>query len=247
LVSAVTPNSSSAVNVTGGDGSFVLASSLVQTNGYTVFAYVKPSSTSGRCAITGGSSSGALEYDIYNGKQNYLVEYTADIGSGTATVPTSSFSLINLAVNSSGAAFRFNGAPDGSVAGSTFSSPITRIGNNEGAGDGYVGQIAEVDIYNGVLSASQITNIEAQLTAKYGAASSVATNSTNITATVSGNLLTLTWPTDHIGWTLQAQTNSLSTGLGTNWVRISSSSTTNKVSVPIVPANGSVFYRLVYP
>jgi len=247
LVSSVTPNGGSAVNITSGAGSFTLASSLDPASGYTVFAYLQPSSTSGRHAVTGGSSPGALEYDIYNGNQDYLTEYTADIGHGTATIPVSSFSLIDLAVNSSGGVFRLNGAASGTVAGATFGSAITRIGNNEGGGDGLVGQVAEIDIYSGVLSSLQISSIEAQLSAKYGVATSVNTNPTNITSTVAGNTLTLNWPADHTGWTLQVQTNSLSTGLGTNWVRVSSSTTTNQVSIPIAPANGSVFYRLVYP
>ena len=244
--SSVTPNGSSAVNITAGGGSFAFASSLDPSSGYTVFAYVKPSSTSGRHAITGGSSPGALEYDIYNGNQDYLTEYTADIGHGNATIPTTGFSLINLAVNSTGAAFRFNGAADGSVAGTTFSSAITRIGNNEGGGDGYVGEIAEVDIYSGVLSPSQISSIEAQLVAKYGVVG-VATNPTNITSSVSGNVLTLSWPADHIGWRLQTQTNSLSAGLGSGWTDVPGSTSVDSVSVTINPANGTVFYRMVYP
>jgi hypothetical protein len=247
LVPFVTPNGASAVSVSG-NGSFVLSSSLDPSSGYTVFAYVMPTNTAGRHAITGGSSATALEYDIYNGNQDYLTEYTADIGHGTATIPTNAFSLIDLAVNASGAAFRYNGAADGSVAGATFGQPITRIGNNEGGGDGLAGEIAEVDIYNGALSYQQITNIEAQLTAKYGTPTNVATNPTNIVAQViAGNSLQLTWPQDHTGWTLQAQTNSLGIGLGTNWVSVAASTTTNQVTFPINRANGSVFYRLVLP
>jgi hypothetical protein len=59
--------------------------------------------------------------------------------------------------------------------------------------------------------------------------------------------LTLTWPADHIGWELQVQTNNLSNGLGTNWVNVSGSTTTDQVSIPMNPTNGCVFYRLVYP
>lgn len=45
----------------------------------------------------------------------------------------------------------------------------------------------------------------------------------------------------------QAQTNSLNTGLGTNWVTVSGSSDTNQFSVPINTTNDSLFFRLIYP
>jgi autotransporter-associated beta strand protein len=80
-----------------------------------------------------------------------------------------------------------------------------------------------------------------------GGTSPVNTNSTNIVAKVSGSILTLSWPADHIGWRLQAQSNSLSVGLYTNWVTVAGSSATDSVVVPMDVNNGSVFYRLVYP
>ncbi|HEY1789069.1 MAG TPA: autotransporter-associated beta strand repeat-containing protein [Verrucomicrobiae bacterium] len=72
-------------------------------------------------------------------------------------------------------------------------------------------------------------------------------NPTNIVFSVSGNQLTLTWPTDHTGWELEIQTNKLSVGLSTNWVTYPASTTVNSISIPINLANGTVFYRLVYP
>ena len=75
----------------------------------------------------------------------------------------------------------------------------------------------------------------------------VNTNSTSITFSAGGGNLTLSWPSDHTGWTLQAQTNSLAKGLGTNWVAVSGSNTTNSITVPINGTNGAVFYRLTYP
>jgi hypothetical protein len=56
--------------------------------------------------------------------------------------------------------------------------------------------------------------------------------------------LCFSWPTDHTGWQLQSQTNSLSVGLGTNWVYVPSSDTTNQVTVQLGATNGSVFFRL---
>jgi hypothetical protein len=69
----------------------------------------------------------------------------------------------------------------------------------------------------------------------------------NISAQLLGVNLTLTWPADHTGWTLQAQTNPPGAGLGTNWTAVAGSTTTNRMSFPIDSANGSVFFRLIYP
>jgi hypothetical protein len=71
----------------------------------------------------------------------------------------------------------------------------------------------------------------------------LAINRTNITLTVSGSNLQLSWPQDHTGWLLECQTN----GLGTNWFVWPGSDATNAVSVPISLANQSAFFRLVYP
>jgi autotransporter-associated beta strand protein len=62
-----------------------------------------------------------------------------------------------------------------------------------------------------------------------------------------GTNLVLSWPADHTGWRLQAQTNSLETGLGSNWVDVSGSNATNQISVPAGISNGSVFFRVLYP
>jgi uncharacterized protein YjdB len=63
----------------------------------------------------------------------------------------------------------------------------------------------------------------------------------------SGSSIILTWPEDHRGWFLQAQTNSPNAGLGTNWFTVEDSDTTNQIVILPDTANGSVFYRLVSP
>jgi autotransporter-associated beta strand protein len=75
----------------------------------------------------------------------------------------------------------------------------------------------------------------------------VNSNPTNILFGTTNSQLYLTWPPDHTGWTLQAQTNSLAVGISTNWVNVAGSTGTNQIVVPINLTNGSVFYRLVYP
>ena len=75
----------------------------------------------------------------------------------------------------------------------------------------------------------------------------VSTTSPAFTTQVSGTQLTLSWPADHIGWRLQRQINAAGVGLTTAWVDLAGFTTTNSVTVTVNPANGSVFYRLVYP
>lgn len=70
---------------------------------------------------------------------------------------------------------------------------------------------------------------------------------TNITFQVSGNQMQLSWPPDHLGWRLLIQTNSLNSGLGTNWVTVPDSTNATSANLYMNTANGSVFLRLVYP
>jgi len=106
-------------------------------------------------------------------------------------------------------------------------------------------------VLNGVSQPAGVYNSTTSPTFLAGGGSlkvqSIASNPTNITAVVSGNQYNLSWPVSHTGWRLQAQTNSLNVGLSSNWATVGGSTATNQISVPINPANGSVFFRLVYP
>jgi len=75
----------------------------------------------------------------------------------------------------------------------------------------------------------------------------VSTSPVTMANSVSGGLLTLSWPADHTGWRLQAQTNSISVGLSNNWFNVPNSIATNQMTFTLDPAGGCVFYRLVYP
>jgi len=75
----------------------------------------------------------------------------------------------------------------------------------------------------------------------------VSTTPTPIVFAVANNQIQLTWPADHIGWKLQVQTNTLVTGLGSNWITLPASASTNQFTMPVNAANDSVFFRLIYP
>jgi hypothetical protein len=99
----------------------------------------------------------------------------------------------------------------------------------------------------GALAFSTDTTIDAGFLIGLSAVSTVSTTPPTITRVVSGNNLTLSWPTDHTGWRLQVQTNAISIGLQGNWVDVAGSTSVNTMNFTIDPANGSVFYRMVYP
>lgn len=76
---------------------------------------------------------------------------------------------------------------------------------------------------------------------------SVSLAPTSIAMVASGSAISVSWPADHLGWHLQVQTNVLGTGLGTNWVTLPGTDQATGANITIDPANGGVFYRLVYP
>jgi hypothetical protein len=118
------------------------------------------------------------------------------------------------------------------------------------AGDSF--QLFSAASYDGAFAVTNLPPLNAGLAwsnslasdGKISVISTVSTVSTNITWSADGTSLTLSWPGDHIGWRLQVQTNSLS---DTNWVDVPGSTLTNDMILPIDPAKGRVFYRLIYP
>jgi len=79
----------------------------------------------------------------------------------------------------------------------------------------------------------------------------IATNPANITSAFSvssSNIVTeISWPSDHIGWSLQQLTTTTATGLAaTNWVAIFGSTLTNDVVITngTITSDAAIFYRL---
>jgi hypothetical protein len=75
----------------------------------------------------------------------------------------------------------------------------------------------------------------------------VSTAPTALSFVAGGGQIQLSWPTDHTGWRLEAQTNDLSVGLGTNWTTILNSASTNAMALPLNATNAGVFFRLRFP
>jgi autotransporter-associated beta strand protein len=74
---------------------------------------------------------------------------------------------------------------------------------------------------------------------------STASNPTNLTFTVSGSTLSLSWPGDHLGWI--AQSNRVSVASPASWFDIAGSQSVTNLTVTINPSLTNVFFRLRHP
>jgi len=151
--------------------------------------------------------------------------------SKTGGVKTSGLLAVASAVTYGGTLAVTNVTSDGTplVAGDTFT--LFTAGSQSGAFASVVGTAGSGLGYaftNGVLTVVPTVN----------------PNPPVITFSVSGNTLSLAWPADHLGWTLQQQTNSLTTGLGTNWVDVAGSTSIISTNITTDATKPTVFYRL---
>ena len=62
-----------------------------------------------------------------------------------------------------------------------------------------------------------------------------------------GTSAKISWSTNFNGWTLQFQTNVLTSGLGTNWQNVAGSTSTNQMIWSLLPVGQGTFYRLKFP
>jgi len=70
-------------------------------------------------------------------------------------------------------------------------------------------------------------------------------NPTNITVSVSGNVMTLSWPSDYLGW--QLQSNSVGLTASNFWFPVAGSTSTTQEQLPMDTTKTNVFFRMVYP
>lgn len=74
---------------------------------------------------------------------------------------------------------------------------------------------------------------------------SIPTTPTNLIFSLSGSALTLSWPPNYTGWSLQS--NIVSVAATNSWFIVPNSTTVTQVVVTVSPARSNVFYRMYYP
>jgi fructan beta-fructosidase len=134
--------------------------------------------------------------------------------------------VLNLAGNSPSAFYLSNGASLNVTSGGTYA-----------VGALYTNNVA---LPNGVYTSSNLPGFITGTNA-------LQVVSIDLSYTLSGGNLTLSWPTNYLGWILQEQTNSLDVGLNANWMDLSGSVNMTTTNMLISPANPTVFFRLSPP
>jgi len=177
-------------------------------------------------------------------------------GIGTLTVNSNltlnAGSLTTLAINRAAGTGTYGNVQGVGTASLGGMLNVTSLGGTFQAGDSFT--LIGATNYSGNFTATNLPALGGgkawswnPATGTLSVVATINTNPTNLMLTVSGHTLTLSWPSDHLGWKLQYQTNSLTKGLGTNWITISGSDTMTTTNLTVNPAEPAVFYRMVYP
>ena len=194
------------------------------TNGFTL--------QSSQTLSNNAASTGALHGSLATGAGTVSVSY-----DGTGTVPAFTVANGTLTLASATAFYVDNtGTPladgnykliakgaAGAVAGVAPASVVV--------GDGGAADMVSLQIYNG------------ELYLVVGAPSLP----TQLSYSLSGSTLMISWPTNYVGWILQSQTNALTAGLKNNWTDVAGTAGVTSINLPIVLTNAAVFYRLRQP
>lgn len=145
------------------------SSSLTST---TLFAVVRPTTTTGQQTIRGADASGGLQFRLSSGKVNLTKQGVAVIGTGATTLSTSTFSVVAATyVDTTSWVVYLNGASDGSGshAQTLTAAKTTTVGANSlFGGEDFGGDIAEVIVYDSVLGSTDRSAVTAYLGTKYG-------------------------------------------------------------------------------
>ena len=212
-----------------GSGTLTLAANNTYTGATTV--------SNGTLITLSSSVAGAL--DAYGGtliKDGVGLVGTLNVAGALNISSGTIVATLNKSLSPSNTTYVVSGAI--SSTGGTLA--LTNVGPNLVAGDTFA-------IFNQPVTGTALTLQSTGFTVQdngdgsYTVTSVVVSNPT-ITATVSGGVLNLAWPSG-TGLHLQAQTNSVNVGLSTNWVNVGGVSG-NSYSTTANPANGAVFYRL---
>ena len=223
--------------------------------GAFIFYLINPTNASGGFVITSSNNSGGFAYSAIalgnvgsiagsNGAANNLTSGAVSLNYTTAT--NGGFILGAVVNNGFSSTYGPPTFSQNNNANQLFYGPALVFGGSSGHLHVYGGVPTAgtySDIYTNCANSGSQRNAYVTIALDAGAVAPVNPNPPVLLASLAGNLLTLSWSTN-AGWTLQQQTNSLSKGLGTNWVDVPGSPGITTTIIPVDPASPAVFYRL---
>jgi polygalacturonase len=208
------------------------------TNGtYTLMTYT--GALNGSLPVLGASPPG-YNYVIYNSAAGGQVNLTVSLLAPTNLVAAGTNLLINLKWNSVSGATNYN-LKRGTISGN-YPSVFSGLTATNYADANVTNAVNYFYVVNAVGAGGESSN-----SLPASAAPLPSNQPTNLVMQAGGGQLQLSWPQDHLGWRLQIQTNDLTGGIGTNWTTVANSTNVNAANIAIIPTNGAVFLRLVYP
>jgi len=248
------------------DGGLVLIDSSLAKNGVLILGGASSYNgatvvSNGTLLVNGSISTGATTVKGGTLGGTGTIGGSLDVNSGATLAPGSAGSGVltvngNLTLNAGSTnAFAVDGTTPANVA-VTAGASVTYGGVLKivPSGTFTVGQTFTLFSGAGATSASHFSSIQVSpgsglgFTFTNGVLSVVTSGPSGpatITNSVSSGVLSLSWPAGQ-GWRLQMQTNSLATGLGTNWTYITDGSLSS-TNITIDPSKPTVFYRLTNP
>jgi hypothetical protein len=102
---------------------------------------------------------------------------------------------------------------------------------------------ATAGVHNNASDPSMITGTGSLLVLTGAAA--INPNPTNIVFSISGSMLNLSWPADHLGWYMQS--NSVALANTNYWFDVPNSQTVTNLAITINHSNTNVFFRMRKP
>jgi len=176
--------------------------SLDLTNGMTLEAWVKPTSSAAWRSVILKETTGGLAYSAYshndrNRPAGYVHIGGSDVSAaGTASLPLNSWSHLAVTYNGSVLRIYVNGAQKASrsVGGAlTASAGPLRLGGNSVWGEYFAGLIDEIRIYNRALSA---TEIQSDMNAAVAGDTTAPIISSVTSSAITDNSATILWTTN---------------------------------------------------
>jgi hypothetical protein len=249
--SGPTTDSASMALVTSGQGttnqtiSRLGTFSIPNTGGYQTYAWVPLKDTGGNLVKLPGGATETLRATTDKGGYNvnfYLLVATnlqsALVGApgapaGVEATGRDGQVILNWAATLNATGYKVKRA-------ASAQGIFSVIGTSKGTGFTNTG-LANGTAYYFAVSATNAVGDGGDSAAVVGRPTSLAAPKLNFG--IAAGQVQFGWGVDHTGWRLEAQTN----GLGTNWVAMAGSDSTNQVVLPMSAVAGAVFFRLVYP